>query len=161
MKVAHSSPQTALELFNLRHAGARNAIERIFGVVKRKWKILPHGSEYSIDDQSRIVYAIACLYNILRTWDNQEKELHIADSLPSDTAVLQGRLDSDLDIEETRERYHRGRYAEDDPSTSSQSERSRYLMANRMWEDYQRRKEAIRRARDSQGTQYTLEEREE
>jgi hypothetical protein len=34
MLIARQRPQNAHELFNLRHSGARNVIEQIFGVVK-------------------------------------------------------------------------------------------------------------------------------
>jgi len=37
---ANQRPKNPKELFNLRHASLRNAIERIFGVVKRRFPIL-------------------------------------------------------------------------------------------------------------------------
>jgi hypothetical protein len=45
-------PQNSKELFNLRHASLRNVIERIFGVLKRKYQILRSPAEYSIDTQA-------------------------------------------------------------------------------------------------------------
>jgi hypothetical protein len=44
-------PNSAKELFNLRYASLRNFIERIFGVIKRKFKILRTALEYSVDTQ--------------------------------------------------------------------------------------------------------------
>ena len=35
-------PQSAEELFNLRHSQLRNVIERIFGVMKARYKILTY-----------------------------------------------------------------------------------------------------------------------
>ena len=35
-----NTPQNYKELFNLRHASARNVIERSFGVLKKRWSIL-------------------------------------------------------------------------------------------------------------------------
>jgi hypothetical protein len=32
-------PETKEKLFNLRHSSARNVIERIFGVVQKKFKV--------------------------------------------------------------------------------------------------------------------------
>ena len=36
------SPTTPQELFNLRHASARNIVERIFGILKNRFAILQH-----------------------------------------------------------------------------------------------------------------------
>ena len=41
-------PRNKEELFNLRHASLRNAIERLFGVWKRKFKIILSRNEYAI-----------------------------------------------------------------------------------------------------------------
>ena len=46
---ANLKPNNAKELFNLRHASLRNVIERIFGVVKQKFKILGFGIEYLVN----------------------------------------------------------------------------------------------------------------
>ncbi|KAL0445649.1 UNVERIFIED_CONTAM: hypothetical protein Slati_1692800 [Sesamum latifolium] len=59
-------PQNACELFNLRHAAARNVIERSFGLLKTRWGILRSPSYYSIDVQSRIVVACCLLHNYVR-----------------------------------------------------------------------------------------------
>lgn len=80
-------PATKEELFNLRHSSLRNAIERIFGVIKRRFKILAVGSEYSIDDQIRILPALCALHNFAKIHDNDddEDELHaVVDPSPGD-----------------------------------------------------------------------------
>ncbi|KAL0430948.1 UNVERIFIED_CONTAM: hypothetical protein Sradi_0720800, partial [Sesamum radiatum] len=41
-------PQSSRELFNLRHASARNVIERTFGLLKTRWGILRSPSYYPI-----------------------------------------------------------------------------------------------------------------
>jgi hypothetical protein len=58
-------PNTAKELFNLRHASLRNIIERIFGIVKRRFKILGTVAEYSIDTQIHLVLGLLVLYNFI------------------------------------------------------------------------------------------------
>lgn len=63
------SPQNAKELFNLRHARLRNIIERIFGVLKRQWRILQQPVEYSMDIQARIPAALCALHNFIRRCD--------------------------------------------------------------------------------------------
>ena len=47
-----SSPQNHKELFNFRHTWLCNVIERIFGVVKRRFKVLVIAQEYSPEMQS-------------------------------------------------------------------------------------------------------------
>jgi hypothetical protein len=39
-KRGNARPQNAKELYNLRHSSLRNAIERIFGIVKRRFRVL-------------------------------------------------------------------------------------------------------------------------
>jgi len=47
----NQSPQNAKELYNLRHAQQRNAIERIFGVLTKRFPILNVPPEYRIQTQ--------------------------------------------------------------------------------------------------------------
>ncbi|KAJ8490164.1 hypothetical protein ONZ45_g13315 [Pleurotus djamor] len=62
-------PQTKEELFNLRHAQLRNVIERIFGVLKREFRMAREPNEYSIDIQVKIPVALTLLHNFLRIND--------------------------------------------------------------------------------------------
>jgi hypothetical protein len=61
---AGRAPETKEELFNLRHAQLRNAIERIFGVLKNRFRILRSASQYSYDKVTLIVYVCVILHNI-------------------------------------------------------------------------------------------------
>jgi hypothetical protein len=61
--------QNAQELFNLRHAKLRNVIERIFGVLKKRFKVLVIAQEYEIETQALIVSALAVLHNFIRIHD--------------------------------------------------------------------------------------------
>nr|KAJ0223646.1 hypothetical protein LSAT_V11C200081900 [Lactuca sativa] len=60
-------PQNSKELFNLRHASLRNAIERAFGVLKRRFPIIRSTTEpfYSCETQSAIFLACCILHNFL------------------------------------------------------------------------------------------------
>jgi hypothetical protein len=69
-----NTPQNAKELFNLRHAALRNVIERIFGVTKRKFKILGKAGEYSIETQIHLVIALTGLANFLTLYKEITKE---------------------------------------------------------------------------------------
>jgi hypothetical protein len=62
-------PRNAEELFNLRHAKLRNVIERIFGVLKKRFKVLTIAQEYELDTQALIVSALSVLHNFIRTHD--------------------------------------------------------------------------------------------
>jgi hypothetical protein len=59
-------PKNAKELYNLRRSSLRNAIERIFGVMKKRFRVLTSQLEYSYEIQVRLVKVICCLHNIIR-----------------------------------------------------------------------------------------------
>ena len=72
-----SRPLDCEELFNLRHAQARNAVEHIFGVFKRRFKLLASAPEYSLKMQARFIPALAAVHNFIqihepsdRLWDS-------------------------------------------------------------------------------------------
>ncbi|KAF7550296.1 hypothetical protein G7046_g8058 [Stylonectria norvegica] len=63
-------PQNPRELYNLRHARIRVVVERTFGMLKRKFKILrDNPSEYSFGAQILIVYACTGLWNFILKHD--------------------------------------------------------------------------------------------
>ena len=79
------------ELFNLRHSSLRNAIERIFGVLKKRFKVLTHQGEYPYKIQVRLIKVLCCLHNIIRIvggddWFDEQwiRDLKNADSSQSD-----------------------------------------------------------------------------
>ncbi|XP_057517828.1 uncharacterized protein LOC130798745 [Amaranthus tricolor] len=59
-------PQTAEEYYNMKHARARNVIERCFGLLKGRWSILRSPSFFPIRTQGRIVMACCLLHNLIR-----------------------------------------------------------------------------------------------
>ena len=65
-------PANANELFNLRHASARNVIERIFGILKWCFRILVHPAEIDMASQARIPPALAAIHNFIRVHDPEE-----------------------------------------------------------------------------------------
>ena len=60
-------PENAQEVFNLRHSSLRNAIERAFGVLKKRFPIIASGMEphYPVDTQFDNILARCILYNYL------------------------------------------------------------------------------------------------
>jgi hypothetical protein len=67
--LAAVSPKNKEELFNLRHASARNVVERIFGILKRRFRILIIAPEYDMGIQARIPAALCALHNFIRRHD--------------------------------------------------------------------------------------------
>nr|XP_027120492.1 uncharacterized protein LOC113737458 [Coffea arabica] len=68
-------PQRPEEYFNMKHSKARNIIERCFGLLKGRWKILASPSFFPIQTQVRIIMACCLLHNLIRkfmTFDPQE-----------------------------------------------------------------------------------------
>lgn len=59
-------PQNAKELFNLRHAQLRNIIERVFGVVKKRFAILSYMHSYPFPFQVQIVLCCFMIHNFIR-----------------------------------------------------------------------------------------------
>jgi hypothetical protein len=108
-------PNTAKELFNLRHASLRNVVERIFGVVKRKFKILGSVAEYSINSQIHLVLGLIGLYNFIR--------LH-EDILDEHQEVNEDILEGVGNIEPLEQ------------SIASEMDKRRDKIAQDMWKDY-------------------------
>lgn len=72
-------PRNKEELFNLRHASARNVVERIFGVVKKRWSILTRPSQFSMGIQAQIPPALAALHNFIHTHDSGDVYQYTSD----------------------------------------------------------------------------------
>jgi hypothetical protein len=66
---ANMRPKDAKELFNLRHAQLRNVIERIFGILKKRFKVLIVPQEYEIEIQAQLVSALSVVHNFIRVHD--------------------------------------------------------------------------------------------
>jgi hypothetical protein len=58
-------PETKEELFNLRHSMAQNVVEQTFGTWKKRFPILVHPMQYSLETQENIVLALAVLHNMI------------------------------------------------------------------------------------------------
>ncbi|KAM7479047.1 hypothetical protein LguiA_027260 [Lonicera macranthoides] len=60
------APQNAKELFNHRHSSLRNAVERIFGILKARFAILKMPHPFSFPTQAKLVVALCVLHNHIR-----------------------------------------------------------------------------------------------
>ena len=68
----NDKPKDQQELYNLRHATARNVIERVFGVMKRRFKIIQEANGYDLKTNARIMSALAALHNFIRCHDGDD-----------------------------------------------------------------------------------------
>jgi hypothetical protein len=59
----------------LRHAQARNVIERIFGVSKKKFLLLAQGSKHDEATQAKFISAMAALFNFIRIHDPMDHDM--------------------------------------------------------------------------------------
>jgi hypothetical protein len=59
-------PRNRKEDFNFYHSSIHNCIERSFGVLKMKWRILGQLPSYSESKQTQIIIACMTLHNFIR-----------------------------------------------------------------------------------------------
>jgi hypothetical protein len=118
------SPANKEELFNLRHAQARNIIERIFGVLKNRFKILLHCPSYSVEVQAQIPAALCTIHNFIHLHHSQERE-------EAEEESTHGRAEAGDDI------VRQVGFIEVDDNNDAVVQR-RDSIAQAMWIDYQR-----------------------
>ena len=119
--LAGLKPANAKELFNLRHSSLRNVIERSFGVLKRRFKILQKPPPFPFRAQTLMMYALCGLYNFIRQKDTANE----------DAVEEESDAEEDNTMEDSSSIL---------PSTSSlpAMEERRNKIATAMWRDYQR-----------------------
>ncbi|XP_075492661.1 uncharacterized protein LOC142530734 [Primulina tabacum] len=96
-------PEYQKEKFNHRHGSLRNAIERAFGVLKKRFSILASGAEpnYNVETHSEIILACCILHNFLMGVDLDERliaevdsELTNEDIVTEENTASRGRSES-------------------------------------------------------------------
>ena len=123
-------PANKEELFNLRHAQARNVIERIFGVLKRRFCILVIPPEYSVKVQAQIPSALCAIHNFIKIHDPNDGEMtNLGNSEYSSSIPNPG----DNGVQQMN-------HVEDDVSHNVTVRRDK--IAQDMWDSYQRVLEA-------------------
>ena len=68
-----AAPQGMEETFNYAHSSLRNVIERSFGVLKMKWRMLDKIPPYACRKQSMIIVACCALHNFIRISGKKDK----------------------------------------------------------------------------------------
>ncbi|XP_020246600.1 putative nuclease HARBI1 [Asparagus officinalis] len=118
-KYSRNPPKNPRELFNLRHASLRNAIERSFGILKKRFPIIASSNEpnYSVKTQNKIILACCILHNFLRG------------------------VDPDDEFQEGDEQHNENQFEEDDVDEDEDVRRGEWKrdgIAVAMWQDYHR-----------------------
>jgi hypothetical protein len=116
-----SRPKDHEELFNLRHAQACNVIERIFGVIKRRFLLMIAAPEYPAETQARFVPALSALHNFIRIHD------------PLDHGIDEERED----IQRTRRQRSGNLGVQVTPAEREWASSRRDNIAKAMWASYQ------------------------
>src|ERR1700678_2977377 len=75
----NNRPKNKEELFHLPHFSFRNVIERIFGVLKRRFRILRLAPEYNMQIQAQIPAALCAIHNFISHHDPDEDEMEDLD----------------------------------------------------------------------------------
>ncbi|KAF7322355.1 putative transposase [Mycena chlorophos] len=131
---AHVRPLNAKELYNLRHASARNVVERIFGVIKHRWTILQRPLHYKMEVQAQIPSALVAVHNFIMEHDNADLDRWIIDEQAADgmRGFVGLQEDEEIDFGFLSTAKCIGN------QEKRQAERKRDDMAQAMWADYQR-----------------------
>ena len=78
-----ANPRGSHEIFNRAHSSLRSCIERAFGVLKIRWRILQKMPKYSTVDQNRIICAAFALHNYIRRSTIGDPAFKIIDEDPN------------------------------------------------------------------------------
>jgi hypothetical protein len=62
-------PRNSRELYNLRHAPSRNAVERVIGILKRRFKLLRIKNESELETDKVAIFAACCVHNFIRMYN--------------------------------------------------------------------------------------------
>ena len=123
------SPANAKEVFNLRHASARNIIERMFGILKNWFAILRRNPDLTPDIQARLPAALAALHNVIHEYDQDNLDSFLDESEFTDQDI------DELDLQAGDE----GQLAEGPPGRAEKrdADERRDAIAECMWIQYQ------------------------
>jgi hypothetical protein len=122
-------PRNKEELFNLRHSSARNVIERLFGVFKRKFRILSKGNEYSIERQVALVNVLAALFNFIAQRDREDVDFDIPEGVETTSPSTHQQEPQVVAVRETNQQRR----------DRKEMDNKREEIAQAMWEAFSRR----------------------
>ncbi|KAJ4798203.1 nuclease [Rhynchospora pubera] len=100
--------RNAEELYNHRHAQLRNVVEKAFGILKGRFRILKDMHRYKYAFQTNLVIACCVLHNFI----NRHQKLQDEQDYESESTSSDGSDDSDIDVPSTSANVSRGTDAE-------------------------------------------------
>ncbi|WVZ79076.1 hypothetical protein U9M48_026701 [Paspalum notatum var. saurae] len=113
-------PRGMKETFNFAHSSLRNVVERAFGVLKMKWRMLLKVPSYPPAKQARIIVACMALHNFIREsklmdkhfdrCDRDEHYVSIEASMSQPCRRDTGVLDEDRDMNKFRDQLANALY---------------------------------------------------
>jgi len=115
----------------MRHSSARNVVERIFGILKRRFRILLIPPEYDMTIQALIPPALAALHNFIRQFDPEEIHIYDDDDDDDDDESLEFQV---APHPEVVGELGRGMVT---PAETTRANRRRDEIAHNMWEQYE------------------------
>lgn len=121
---ASAKPMNKKELFNLRHSSLRNVIERVFGVMKKRFPTLTNMPSYPFKFQVQMVKCIITMHNFIRLSQGG------GDMDRFDILSFNNNSDTNAEILHTENEF-------DDRDISEENVAWRDQIATRMWDDYQ------------------------
>lgn len=139
---SHSSncrPSDREELFNLRHAQARNVVERGFGVFKRRFHVTTNAPEYSLKFQAQLIPCLCVVHNFILMHEPEDTSIEVWRQDNSNSGDMQPGAQRDT-MGEGEEDYNedsmnRLEYITDEERLRASEFRDN--MAEEMWNDYQ------------------------
>uniref|UniRef100_A0A2N9HZJ8 DDE Tnp4 domain-containing protein n=1 Tax=Fagus sylvatica TaxID=28930 RepID=A0A2N9HZJ8_FAGSY len=132
-------PENAQELFNLRHSSLRTTIERGFGVLKKRFRVLGAEPFWSFETQVEVVLACCVLHN------------HIVGVDPDDP--IMGDTTSEVDSQRIVHQTHQTRREAQEESREWNDKRDEISEA--MWIDYvTNRTMAKNKEKEGKGSQF-------
>ncbi|GJZ52006.1 putative nuclease HARBI1 [Tanacetum coccineum] len=75
-------PNNMQEAFNCKHSSLRSYIERSFGVLKKRWKILGRMPKFSVKTQIDVIIAAFALHNYIRNSSQEDMMFTVMEQHP-------------------------------------------------------------------------------
>ena len=106
---------------------ARNVVERIFGILKRRFSLMVASPEYSEDKQAKFIPALCALHNFISVYDGDVDTMCAGQDTQSGTGVVHPAA--------TSTELPRPAWVSEEEESSASSRRDN--IAAEMWADYQ------------------------
>lgn len=123
-------PENAKELYNLCHASVQNVVERVFGILKKKWGILTCPPQFLMSIQARVPPAMCALHNFILAHNPDDVDNYLTGNENNDADPNPGQMrDNNF-----------GMLANTavSPEEKACAEAKRDRIAEEMWNNYQR-----------------------